>query len=61
MFRFGAGVSQDLTYTIGWLVFGMLLLAGGMSAVPAALVLEPAPSLASYLIAVSVVVALGKR
>ena len=22
MFRFGAGVSQDLTYTIGWLVFG---------------------------------------
>lgn len=27
MFRFGAGVSQDLTYTIGWLVFGMLLLA----------------------------------
>jgi len=26
-FRFGAGVSQDLTYTIGWLFFGMLLLA----------------------------------
>jgi uncharacterized membrane protein len=27
MFRFGATVSQDLTYTIGWLAFGMLLLA----------------------------------
>jgi uncharacterized membrane protein len=27
MFRFGATVSQDLTYTIGWLVFGMALLA----------------------------------
>ena len=26
MFRFGAGVSQDLTYTIGWLGFGMVLL-----------------------------------
>jgi hypothetical protein len=26
MFRFGAGVSQDLTYTIAWLIFGMLLL-----------------------------------
>ena len=30
MFRFGAGVSQDLTYTIGWLVFGVLLLAAGI-------------------------------
>jgi len=29
-FRFGAAVSQDLTYTIGWLVFGMLLLAAGI-------------------------------
>jgi uncharacterized membrane protein len=29
-FRFGAGLSQDLTYTIAWLVFGMLLLAGGI-------------------------------
>jgi uncharacterized membrane protein len=29
-FRFGATVSQDLTYTIGWLVFGMLLLAAGI-------------------------------
>jgi hypothetical protein len=28
--RFGATVSQDLTYTIGWLVFGMLLLGGGI-------------------------------
>ncbi len=27
MFRFGATVSQDLTYTIGWLMFGMALLA----------------------------------
>jgi uncharacterized membrane protein len=32
MFRFGAGVSQDLTYTIAWLVFGMLLLAAGIYA-----------------------------
>jgi uncharacterized membrane protein len=30
VFRFGSGVSQDLTYTIGWLVFGMLLLAAGI-------------------------------
>ena len=30
MFRFGAGVSQDLTYTIGWLGFGMALLAVGI-------------------------------
>ena len=27
MFRFGVTVSQDLTYTLGWLVFGMGLLA----------------------------------
>jgi hypothetical protein len=27
MFQFGASVSQDLTYTIGWLAFGMALLA----------------------------------
>jgi hypothetical protein len=27
MFRFGVTVSQDLTYTIGWLLFGMGLLA----------------------------------
>jgi uncharacterized membrane protein len=27
MFRFGVTVSQDLTYTIGWLIFGMALLA----------------------------------
>jgi uncharacterized membrane protein len=27
MFRFGVTVSQDLTYTIGWLTFGMALLA----------------------------------
>ncbi len=29
-FRFGATLSQDLTYTIGWLVFGMMLLAVGI-------------------------------
>jgi uncharacterized membrane protein len=29
-FRFGTTVSQDLTYTIGWLAFGMLLLAAGI-------------------------------
>jgi uncharacterized membrane protein len=29
-FRFGATVSQDLTYTIGWLAFGMLLLAAAL-------------------------------
>jgi uncharacterized membrane protein len=29
-FRFGAGVAQDLTYTIGWLVFGMGMLAAGI-------------------------------
>jgi len=32
MFRFGVTVSQDLTYTIGWLAFGMILLAVGISA-----------------------------
>jgi Predicted membrane protein (DUF2339) len=31
VFKFGATVSQDLTYTIGWLAFGMLLLAGGIA------------------------------
>jgi uncharacterized membrane protein len=30
VFRFGATVSQDLTYTISWLVFGLLLLAAGI-------------------------------
>ena len=30
VFRFGAGVSQDLTYTIGWLIFGGLLLTAGI-------------------------------
>ncbi len=28
--RFGVTLSQDLTYTIGWLGFGMLLLGGGI-------------------------------
>ena len=31
-FRLGTTVSQDLTYTIGWLAFGMLLLAAGIYA-----------------------------
>jgi uncharacterized membrane protein len=30
MFRFGAGIAQDLTYTIGWLVFGLATLACGI-------------------------------
>jgi hypothetical protein len=30
MFRFGATLAQDLTYTIGWLVFGMATLAAGI-------------------------------
>jgi hypothetical protein len=30
MFRFGASIAQDLTYTIGWLLFGMALLAAGI-------------------------------
>jgi uncharacterized membrane protein len=29
-FRFGVTLSQDLTYTIGWLSFGMMLLAAGI-------------------------------
>ena len=47
-FRFGATVSQDLTYTIGWLVFGMGLLAAGIS-----LSLRPARIAAVSLIAVT--------
>ncbi|HSC29592.1 MAG TPA: DUF2339 domain-containing protein, partial [Vicinamibacterales bacterium] len=31
-FRFGVTLSQDLTYTIGWLAFGMVLLAAGIYA-----------------------------
>jgi uncharacterized membrane protein len=30
-FRFGVTIAQDLTYTIGWLFFGLLLLAAGIS------------------------------
>jgi uncharacterized membrane protein len=30
LFRFGAAVQQDLTYTLGWLVFGGLLLTAGI-------------------------------
>jgi uncharacterized membrane protein len=29
-FRFGVSIAQDLTYTIGWLVFGLGLLTGGI-------------------------------
>jgi hypothetical protein len=29
-FRFGVTLAQDLTYTIGWLIFGMLLLTSGL-------------------------------
>jgi uncharacterized membrane protein len=32
MFRFGVTIAQDLTYTIAWLIFGMLLLAAGIVA-----------------------------
>src|SRR5947208_9948464 len=28
--RFGESLAQDLTYTIGWLIFGMLLLTAGI-------------------------------
>jgi hypothetical protein len=30
MFRFGVTLAQDLTYTIGWLVFGLALLTAGI-------------------------------
>ena len=30
VFRFGVTVSQDLTYTIGWLVFGLIMLGAGI-------------------------------
>jgi predicted membrane protein DUF2339 len=29
-FRFGATIAQDLTYTVGWLLFGLALLAAGI-------------------------------
>ena len=32
VFRFGVTIAQDLTYTIAWLIFGMLLLAAGIVA-----------------------------
>jgi uncharacterized membrane protein len=32
VFRFGVTIAQDLTYTLAWLVFGLLLLAGGIAA-----------------------------
>jgi uncharacterized membrane protein len=30
MFRFGVTLAQDLTYTIGWLAFGLVLLTAGI-------------------------------
>jgi uncharacterized membrane protein len=30
MFRFGARIAQDLTYTIGWLIFGLCTLTAGI-------------------------------
>ena len=30
MFSFGASIAQDLTYTIGWLIFGLLMLTCGI-------------------------------
>jgi uncharacterized membrane protein len=30
MFRFGVTLAQDLTYTIGWLIFGLALLTAGI-------------------------------
>jgi uncharacterized membrane protein len=48
VFRFGATVSQDLTYTIGWLVFGLVMLAVGIY-----LHNRPARSAAVALIAVT--------
>jgi uncharacterized membrane protein len=29
-FRFGMSIAQDLTYTVGWLIFGLALLAAGI-------------------------------
>jgi hypothetical protein len=31
LFRFGATLAQDLTYTIAWLIFGLILLATGIA------------------------------
>ncbi|HYM22307.1 MAG TPA: DUF2339 domain-containing protein, partial [Vicinamibacterales bacterium] len=47
-FRFGVTLAQDLTYTIGWLIFGMLLLTAGIY-----LRLRPARVAAVALIAVT--------
>jgi len=32
LFRFGASIQQDLTYTIAWLIFGIIMLAAGIVA-----------------------------
>lgn len=31
LFRFGASIQQDLTYTIAWLIFGIIMLAAGIA------------------------------
>ena len=30
LFRFGSSIQQDLTYTIAWLIFGIIMLAAGI-------------------------------
>ena len=30
MFSFGSWIAQDLTYTIGWLIFGIIMLTCGI-------------------------------
>ncbi len=32
LFRFGSSLQQDLTYTIAWLIFGIIMLAAGIAA-----------------------------
>jgi uncharacterized membrane protein len=32
LFRFGSSIQQDLTYTIAWLIFGIIMLAAGIVA-----------------------------
>ena len=32
LFRFGSSIQQDLTYTIAWLIFGIIMLAAGIIA-----------------------------
>ena len=34
LFRFGSSIQQDLTYTIAWLIFGIVMLVAGISRRP---------------------------